>query len=346
MRIGIVICCLQLLLLAGCEAPDGEAELGPGDDGSTVVDLGVIGELDSVFASIERDSENERPLPDVAHALETVRTFGEPWSIGIVSIDLSQDPDEDSTGSGRSAVLVYLSGGPLAPTLDITGLRRIVRTYGDSIQSIVAIQYSASVETQAVNLLEHKFAAFDRDSDAVIAYLTELKQQDENVRIILHAESLSGLLAMRIIERAPQLVDISVLQSPWTHYLSSSEFIASPFSIFDRGEFETRPASAAELKSRYRQTVSQFFDIDESKPTDPGREWMKSVRDNADFSKEPVAVLYGEYEDRVPLDEAIQFFESRRARVFLASGQFHSTVLTSDVERQFVQEFLRQSSNE
>lgn len=253
------------------------------------------------------------------------------WQLGVTQIVSPSIPDD-------SRIVLFLSGGPNAPSVDGDVLHRMTANYDNGQTTVFSISYSASSESQAARLLEHGMSAFDTDAQILSEFIHSIRKKEPQSQIILHAESLSTLLAIKCAGASKADIDALVLVSPWTHYLPEKQFMQSPYSYFGSGDFA--PRSNRKLLNSYREAVLKYFRINEALETDPGRSWMEKVRDEIDLSGVLTIALIGEFEDRTPVSDTIEYLKAQNVLVQVEPGQFHSTVLTSDEGRARLAEFL------
>lgn len=329
--------------LCACSAPEpadgpGVAPLTPTDDQNLAhLDATTLEQLSSVLAE---SAEFEVSIPNIADLTDDTYFVGGDWPLGVVPVWKSGVIPEGATPT----IVIVLEGGPLAPTVSQSSLRKLARIYPPQNHSVYAIRYSASLEWNAERLRRHGLEAFTKDSAELVKFAGSLKSEAPDAKLVLHASSLSALLAIECVSSAEGLFDALVLISPWTHYLAARDFSKNPFSIFDAGEFKSRAPEEGELRKRYLATTKEYFGIDESLSTDPGREWMQDIRARSNFGSTATIAFFGEYEDRVPLREAEHYLSGHGAKVITTSYHYHGTVMTSDGERTILRDFISEIS--
>lgn len=241
------------------------------------------------------------------------------------------------TGNAARAdhLVIFMPGGPGHSFRDPTLAEWLRRNFDFAPIDLLLVNYSGADEQLGPlrqRLRREGLPAFSRDAREMAPALATIAKPYQHV--VLLTGSLSTLLGVELLKTAPGLADCAIFEVPWAEYQNSADFFAPGRPHFPPGR--DGPAERAAYVSRNLLELR----IDETKPTDPSREWMKSVRERAVLPV-PTLALLAQWDDRMDVKAAEAFWKKLGADTRIEPKVYHENILETsskvDYEKRTIQ---------
>lgn len=200
--------------------------------------------------------------------------------------------------------VVFLKGGPRGTVFDEPLSKRVYKPYIELGYDVYAFEYSGmtlpqSELDQRLHLYHEKALINDIKNMRVFAS-EKLEANYDN--IVLHSESFGSIIGLSLLAQDNPYTS-SIFVSPWVSHHSPTLWQDDP---------------------RYQLAYEEYMFGIQSKGRNEFVDWMKLTRDQT-LSLSNSLVIYGERENRGPLNEMYTFFKDRGAKVHLINNASHAT---------------------